>query len=175
MALSDAVMSVVEEMEAEAKDLKGQGPGQDYTAMTLRGYAKALRAAVKAAEGAPANPQTIPGAAPAGFPAVLTPFISSMAAVQHDKFIEQERARIRREKAEENLAKVGAGPDGQSTVYLVGGPLDGTSVVCPADVEVGLKTNMGTAESPVWYRMGADHKAHYVEGGTPPESKILLG
>lgn len=110
-SLKEAVLVVVEEMLHEADDLKDK-PGDaaaSYLRDSLKGHARALRLIVQAAgeeAPAPALPQPLTGL-----------FVSPQA--QHEREIEKEREKIRREK---RAAMVEESYDGDM-VEVMGGPV----------------------------------------------------
>lgn len=154
MSLSEVIASIAEEM-LEA----GKATSEPMAARLLHTYGRQLQIAVKAAEGAPQ-------AAP-----LVSPFLMAqgmgMAGAQNAAAIEAAKAEFREKKRKmtEALGAEGLGEDGVGMVMLVGGPLDGNHIQCPAQLPAGNKTNIDGAV----YVMGTDLKAHFSE----EESKKL--
>lgn len=119
MALADAIVIIADQMDEEAKDLADiKDAGKSYCAMTLKGFSRQLRTAVKASDGekaAPTAPQVAPG-------------------LQHFIEIEKARAELREQKKRTNLEDA---HDNYAT--CVGGKSDG--VLAPiAFMPVGART-----------------------------------
>lgn len=160
MSLSEAVLEIIKQMDEDC----GEGGmldnyGDSVVKAVVVGYKRQLNTAVKAVEGAPQ-------AAP-----VVSPFLMAngmgMAGAQNAAMIEAAKAEFREKKRKmtEALGAEGLGEDGVGMVLLVGGPLDGTHIQCPAEIPAGHKTNIDGAV----YVIGTDRKAHFSE----EESKKL--
>lgn len=148
MSLPDAILAIVEGMEEEAKEF-AEDKDTKYIATTLRGYAKQLKVAVKASEGAPAlvnHPQQ---------PDLSLINDPIYAMGQQRKIIEDMRAQIRLER-NKTTAEEGTGEENR---YLVGGAGDGDAV----RINSSMPAN-GTAHMPYGgevYTRQADGNLHF--------------
>lgn len=128
--LKDAVLSVAEEMVQEANDLKDKrdDAGQAFLHDALKGYARTLRAVVRAAGDDPA-------------PVLQTPLLTPMS--QHAQEIEKARAEFKRPK--KDLVAVEERYAGGDMVEVVGGPA-GTEGATYQSVDpqmpIGARTTM---------------------------------
>ncbi len=147
MSLSEAVLVVVEAMEAEAVEpCEHAAPAEvEILRRALKSYARELRVAIKASAGATASPPTNPFGLAAGW-------VSPQA--QHAQAIDQAREEFRKHKqrgdAEEGL-------DGKM-VEARGGPCEGTFVNVPSDVTPGMKSLIAGGV----YQFGEDNILHYL-------------
>lgn len=151
MALADAVILVAEQMEEEAKDLEGAGDaaGTSYARMTLKGFARQLRTAVKSAEG---QQQAQP---------------RQMSAGEYEaKLMEAARQEAREAKRHARMAEEVT----SNSVLCVGGPMDETYVPMESGMPVGARTRVGGAV----YRLKEDGCLHLDEVAIPM-AKLELG
>lgn len=149
MPLPDAILEIADDMDAEAEEILEEEGQSVERVRILRRYARSLRTAVKAAEGS----EPPKSASPVLFPGML----GALATGQDIAEIAKAREAERRRRAEERAAGAGLGPDGQSTALCEGGPADGSSVMCPANVPKGSKTVVAGAV----YVMGSDGVARF--------------
>ncbi len=122
MSLSEAILDIAEEMIREADDLK---PVNEIMWTTLRGYAKQLKAVVKAAGNQPTD---------------LRPANDSSAYVhpdaQHFQMIEQARKELRDQKRKSELQEGGE----VRMAVCEGGPADGDTVSVSSEMPAGART-----------------------------------
>lgn len=136
MALKDAVLEVVSQMENAA----GDGPG--FTGMALRTYVLALKIAIQAAEGSVSNPIT----------SLVMSSSPESASLQNATMIEQAREEMRKARRgalhqESQEARM---------VMAVGGPEDGTYIPIDPHMPPGAKCEL----SGCVYRLLEDGQLH---------------
>lgn len=126
MSLSEVILEIAEEMIREADDMKSTN---GFAWMALRGYAKQLKVAVKAAEGS--KEITYPtDSIQGGGQLFLHP------EAQHFQMIEQARKELREQKRKTDLQEGGE----PRFVVCQGGPADGDTVSVAPDMPTGART-----------------------------------
>ncbi len=121
MSLAEAVEAVAEGMDETIADLSDDPASKTFVRI-LRSFARELRTAVKASGGIPNPPQ-----------------ITMIPQAQHAVMIEQERMKIRAQKAVENRPD----DDGPAMALCVGGENDNTTIPCDPTMPVGARTLIG--------------------------------
>jgi hypothetical protein len=160
MSLRDAITEITTDMETEDHPI-------------LKSYAKQLRRVLKATEGE--------AAAPAAVNPLMMGMMGAMpgfgAEAQHSLMVEKARQELRAQRKALGLMEgFGEGQlsEGQTLVYMDGGPLDGTYVPAPSNVAVG---NRCPIDGHI-YRKEEGNRASYVgpiggETAAAPTSLIL--
>lgn len=149
MSLSEAVLTVVEAMEAEAGEKWPCESGSfDVAVMrvaalqkALKSYARELRVAVKASAGSAAPPTT-------GWGSLISP------QAQHAQMIDLAREEFRKHK---QRGEAEEGMDGKM-VMARGGPCDGTMVNVPNDVTPKMRSIIAGGV----YEYGEDNLLHHL-------------
>ncbi len=124
MSLPEAILEIVEDIEAEANTPNKYSPDARQQFVS---FAKQLRRALKAAEShLPVNgfsqPQT----------ALLAP------EVQHSKFIEEARLKLREERQRASVQE----SDSDTMRVIADGPEEGLAVMIPSSMPVDAKTRI---------------------------------
>lgn len=141
MSMSDAVLDVVERIEAEAKEYKESD--LHGTAKVFESFARELRLILKAAEATAVGDLRVRQDLTLYDPERLS---GSATFTKEDRFQQE----IKEKAAQEEVS-------GEQMVELVGGPLEGDYVPVPSYMPMGAKTNLAGSV----YELGADRKLHY--------------
>lgn len=160
MSLADAVTEIADQMEEEAADVKNEGPHGSFLCNSLRGWARQLRTALKASEGA---------APPAPVQNPLLP-----APLQHFAAIEEERRKIREARRKEAVSGDLEGAFEEKLVAIAGTDKeDGveTMIRIPNNMPVGARCPIEGK----WFKLKEDNKLHYDEASTQEASGVKGG
>lgn len=158
MSLKEAVLEIATEMENEAKALEGTA-GAEYARMTLRGFAKQLRVACKAAPDQGPAP-SVPAAPALGLGAGLVP-----EELQHFLGVQKAREDLRRAKNATDAQEIVE----QRSVWIVGGPHDGACTQIPPQMPVGYRIE----RFGLVYELRQDGNLHPVHTGDESPPRVL--
>lgn len=142
MALQDAILTITEAMDADAKSM---GAGTEQA--RVMGYAFALRCAVKAAEGQQPSINPITSLVLGSTP--------EAASLQNATMIEQARDEFRKGRRKADVQEQLE----PRMVLAVGGEEDGTMVPCDPQMPVGARCLLGSQT----YELKADGNLHHCD------------